>query len=118
VGSGSAVLVCALVVSWRLPALMTIALCAVVLASLAIAFVPVRCRLDAEGATRRSGWVVERRRWSDLERAVKTEGGIVLSPFRERHWLEAYRALFLPMPARGGAPAAPDVERFLERHGL
>jgi hypothetical protein len=116
--SGSALLVCGLVVSWRLPALMTLALCAVVLASLAIAFVPVRCRLDEEGATRRSGWMVERRRWRDLERAIKTSEGIVLTPFQERHWLEAYRALFLPIPGRGGAPPAPDVERFLERHGL
>jgi hypothetical protein len=116
--STTALLVCGLVMVSRLPAFMTLAMCGVVLASLAVAFVPVRCRLDGEGATRRSGWMVERRRWGDLERAVRTSEGFLLSPFRERHWLDAYRALFLPIPVRGTGPTSPDVTRFLERHGL
>src|SRR5262245_30666066 len=113
----AALLICGAVLSWRLPALMSLAMCAVALASLSTALVPVRCRLDEEGATRRSGWMVERRRWPDLKRAVRTTDGIFLSPFDDRHWLEAYRALFLPIPARG-APSAPEVERLLTSHGL
>ena len=113
----AALVMCGAVLSWRLPALLTLAMCAVAVASLSTALVPVRCRLDEEGATRRSGWMVERRRWHDLKRAVRSSQGILLSPFEDRHWLEAYRALFLPIPSRSGPPA-PDLERLLVSHGL
>jgi hypothetical protein len=116
--AGVALGTCALVTSLHLPPLMALVLCLAAVASFAAALVPVRCRLDAEGATRRNGWVAERRAWRDLERAERTAEGLLLSPFRRAHWLESYRALFLPIPTRGAAPAPGEVDRILASHGL
>jgi hypothetical protein len=112
----AALLCCLLVARLGLPGLATLVLCVAAVATLGLAFLPVRCRLDEAGVTRGSGWLTERRPWGDLQRAIRTREGVLLSPFRRRHWLEAYRALFLPFPAR--PPLAADVERILTHHGL
>jgi hypothetical protein len=109
---------CVLVTSLKLPGFAMLVLCVVCVASLGIAFLPVRCRLDETGVTRRSGWLAERRPWQGLHRAIRTPEGILLSPFRSRHWLEAYRALFLPLPANTRSSLADDVDRILTSHGL
>jgi len=113
----AALLTCGTVLSLHLPALMALVMCTVVLGSLSTALVPVRCRLDEEGVTRRSGWMVERRLWRDLKRAVRKSDGILLTASKDPHWLDAYRTLFLPVPPLRG-PAGPEIERLLASHGL
>jgi len=109
---------CLLATSLGLPGVPTLLLCVVCVATLAAGFVPVRCRLDESGVTRKSGWVAERRAWDQLRRAVRRSDGVWLSPYRSRHWLVAYRALFLPLPAGASAPPREDLDRMLEQHGL
>lgn len=122
-GRASATLVaalacCALATSFGLPALVALVMCVASLATFAVGFVPVRCRLDQEGVTRRAGWLAERRPWKDLQRAVRLPDAVLLSPFRRRHWLDAYRGLLLPLPARPEDGLADDVNRRLVEHGL
>ena len=113
-----AALACCLVAtSLRLPGVATLVLCVVCVTALAAGFVPVRCRLDESGVVRRSGWFAERRRWRELQRAVRRADGVLLSPYRSRHWLDPYRALFLPLP-HGTPPLAEDLDRMLSSHGL
>ncbi len=115
---GAALLCCGVAVSLHLPVLLTLALCAICVSSLASAFVPMRCRLDHEGVVVHSGWVAERRPWTRLQRAVRGRNGVLLSPYRRRHWLDSYRALFLPLPHGVGAPDPDVLERWLAAHGL
>lgn len=117
-GLVTALACCMLAVSLPLPGFASLLLCVACVATFGVAFVPVRCRLDDDGVTRRSGWFAERRPWRDLQRAVRTSEGVLLSPFRSRHWLDAYRALFLPLPAKAGPALADDVTRMLADHGL
>lgn len=109
---------CLLATSLGLPAIPTLILCVVCVATLAAGFVPVRCRLDDAGVLRRSGWFAERRPWEELRRAVRRADGVWLSPYRSRHWLDGYRALFLPFPAGAKAPARETLDQILEHHGL
>jgi len=108
---------CVAATSLRLPAIPTVVLCVVCVTALAVGFVPVRCRLDEDGVTRRSGWFAEHRRWRGLQRAVRSAEGVLLSPYRRRHWLDPYRALFLPLP-HAAPPLAADLDRVLSSHGL
>lgn len=114
----AALLSCLLVTSLGLPGFVAVVLCIAAVSAMAAAFVPVWCRLDDSGVVRRSGWFAERRPWTELRRAVRTSEGVLLSPFQSRHWLDAYRALFLPIPSRGERPLAADVDRVLTSHGL
>ena len=109
---------CVIAVSLRLPAVPTLLLCVVCVATLAAGFLPVRCRLDDGGVVRRSAWVSERRAWDQLRRAVKRPDGVWLSPYRSRHWLDPYRALYLPFPDGAAAPPAETLDRILASHGL
>lgn len=109
---------CVAATSLSLPGVATLVLCVVCVTALGAAFVPVRCRLDESGVVRRSGWFAERRPWTELKRAVRRADGVLLSPYRRRHWLDPYRALFLPLPHRATPPLAEDLERLLVHHGL
>ena len=53
---------------------------------------------QGEGASRRGllGWA--RRGWRDVRRIDDVPVGLLLSPYTSRHWLDATRALVLPMP--------------------
>lgn len=99
---------CGLVAWARLPFVLAAALCVACLASLAPAIAAAECRLDAEGVARRGplGW--ERRPWSAVRRIEHVRGGVLVSPFARRHWLDGTRAMLLPMPAaqRGALSAA------------
>jgi hypothetical protein len=90
---------CAIVVGARLPFLLAAALCVSCIAALAPAMAPVECRLDDDGVARRGplGW--NRRPWSAIARAERVRAGVLVSPFSRRHWLDATRAMLLPMPA-------------------
>ncbi len=108
-----AVGMCVLVVSARLPFLMGVALAVFCVASLSPALTPVECRVDAAGAARRGllGW--QRRRWEDVRRIETLPAGVLLSAHARRHWLDATRAMVLPMPAarRDALRAAVDELR-------
>jgi len=83
----------------RFPVMLALALDVIAASPLLPAFVPAACRVSADGAERRGllGW--ERRRWADVRRLDDVPVGVLLSPFAERHWLDAARSLTLPMPA-------------------
>jgi len=114
----AAIACCMVATSLGLPVVPTLILCVVCVATLAAGFVPVRCRLDDSGVARRSGWFAEHRAWDQLRRAVRRTDGVWLSPYRSHHWLDAYRALYLPIPTGTGAPAREALNRILEHHGL
>jgi hypothetical protein len=114
----ASLLCCALAVTLRLPTVPTLLLCVVSVATLAAGFLPVRCRVDEAGVIRRSGWLAERRAWDQLRRAVRRPDGVWLSPYRSRHWLDPYRALYLPFPDGASAPSCETLDRILASHGL
>jgi hypothetical protein len=108
---------CVCATSLGLAVVPTLILCVVCVATLAAGFLPVRCRLDDEGVARGSGWLRERRPWTRVHRAERQRDGVWLSPYRHRHWLDPWRAWFLPYPHRA-APATEALEEILSRHGL
>ncbi len=80
------------------PVLIAVVLGVVVASPLTPAFVPAACRIEPAGAARRGllGWA--RRPWSKVRRIDDVPVGLLLSPYERRHWLDASRALTLPMP--------------------
>jgi hypothetical protein len=90
---------CVLVMAAHLPFLVGAALAIFCVASLSPALTRIECRVDAAGAARRGllGW--ENRRWVDVRRIEPVPAGVLLSAHAQRHWLDATRALVLPMPA-------------------
>jgi len=109
---------CALVSSLGLPAGVAIALSAGIGASFGPAILPWSYRVDESGVTLGRGVLSQRRGWTEIRRAVRSPEGVLLSPFERRHWLEAYRAFFLPLPSRASSRLAEDVEHILAQHGL
>lgn len=109
---------CLIVATFGAHVLTTLALCLMAVASVSVAFLPMRYRLDDRGVTRRFGWLAARRPWERLRRAVRVREGVLLSPFRSSSWLDAYLGLFLPLPARPERTIAAEVERVLASHGL
>jgi hypothetical protein len=87
-----------------LPPLAVVALALVFLGAVHSAFLPTRCRVDAEGVARRLGFGWERRPWSVVRRAVLVPRGLFVSPRTRPGPLESFRGLWLPLPA-GAAPA-------------
>jgi hypothetical protein len=89
-----------LMIAWAsLPALVALLLGAFSALPLLPAFVPASCRVGPAGAERRGLWVSARRSWADVRRIEDVPVGVLLSPYAERHWLDATRALTLPMPS-------------------
>jgi hypothetical protein len=74
--------------------------------------------VDDDGVARRGplGW--ERRRWSDLKRAALKRGGLSVSPYARRHWLDETRGLFLPLPTAFRDALTPSIAPHLQRHGF
>jgi hypothetical protein len=110
--------VTAFVATTELPLMARLALSAGFAAALGPAILPCRYRLDEGGVTLGVGVLDQRRPWSEFRRAVRTRGGVLLSPFASRHWLDGYRAWFLPRPPRRDDSFDPTLERLLGEHGL
>jgi hypothetical protein len=55
-----------------------------------------RYRLTSESIEVRALGVARARPWSEMRRATVDRGGVFLSPFEKRSWLEAYRGMRLP----------------------
>lgn len=87
-------------------------------ASFGSALVPGTYRLDDRGVTLGRGPFQRHRPWTEVRRAVRSREGVLLSPFATRGWLDAYRAVFLPLPRRPDPRMADDVNRLLADHGL
>ena len=87
-------------------------------ASLGSALLPGTYRLDPSGVTLGVGPFARHRPWDDMRRAVRSSEGVLLSPFATRRWLDAYRAVFLPLPRRGDPALTERVTRLLVEHGL
>jgi hypothetical protein len=94
----SVLLMWLMIAAARLPWVLALGLGGIVAAPLAPAFLPAACRLEATGAARRGvlGWLS--RSWADVRRIDDVPVGVLLSPYATRHWLDATRALTLPMP--------------------
>jgi len=117
-GTVGALGLCVLALQLGLPALTAGLLCLVMVSLLAPLFVPVRCRLDAEGiaVAGPQGWT--RRAWSDVRRAKRGPRGLRVSPFSRRSWMDPYRAMFLPFPADRADALGRAVDARLAEHEL
>ena len=80
--------------------------------------VPQRCRIDAGGVAVRGAFGWERRAWSEIRRARLGAGGVLVSPFARARRLDAFRSLYLPVPAAGRARLETAVRAHLLRHEL
>jgi hypothetical protein len=109
---------CVIVLAARQSFVLTVALCLAAAGALAPALTPLYCRVDESGLARRGplGW--ERRIWSEIRRAALRAGGLFLSPYAERHWLDPYRGMFLPLPRAERERLSAALRPRLERHGL
>jgi hypothetical protein len=110
--------VSALVSTTGLPLIVRVALCAGFGAALGPAFLPCRYRLDEQGVSLGLSVLAQRRPWSEFRRAVRTQSGVLLSPFATRHWLDGYRAWFVPRPHDRDPAFDPTLEHLLGDHGL
>uniref|UniRef100_A0A832MMF1 PH domain-containing protein n=1 Tax=Eiseniibacteriota bacterium TaxID=2212470 RepID=A0A832MMF1_UNCEI len=117
-GTALALGVCAVVGALGEGPLLSAGLAAAGVASLAPLFVPARCRVGADGVARRGplGW--SRRPWAAIRRAVAGPGGLLVSPYTRRHWLDPWRAMFLPLPSARRAVLLAALRSRLEDHGL
>ncbi|MBI1799954.1 MAG: hypothetical protein HYR73_09765 [Candidatus Eisenbacteria bacterium] len=113
-----ALALCAIVILARQAFVPTLSLCLVAAGALSPALTPLLCRIDEQGVARRGplGW--EKRAWSEIRRAVVRGAGLLVSPYRQRHWLDAHRGLLLPLPAASRADLVLRIRPHLDRHGL
>lgn len=113
-----AVLAFWLAIAWlRFPLVFAIALGGMAAAPLLPAFVPAACQANAAGASRRGLLVTSKRAWRDVRRIDDVPVGVLLSPLRTRGWLDATRALSLPMPAPKRAELRGVVRGLWGTHG-
>ncbi len=105
-----------LVAGARFPTLLALALGAFAGAPLLPAVIPTACRVGALGAERRGLLARHQRAWRDVRRIDDVPVGVLLSPFAERNWLDATRALTLPMPGRSRAELRERVRALWRVH--
>ena len=110
--------ICLVVATLGQPLLVRLVLCLVVMGALSPALSPARCRVDESGVEKRGPFGVARRPWAALRRAARWPAGLMVSPFVRPHWLDSYRGLVLPLPARGRAALMAELAIRLRDHGL
>lgn len=98
------------------PWLLAVALAAIACAPVAPAFLPAACRVGRDGAERRGPFLRARRDWRDVRRVQDVPVGVLLSPYAERHALDATRSLTLPMPAPRRSDLRARVREAWRRH--
>ena len=89
-----------------------------VLGALAPALAPARCRVDERGVEKRGPFGTVRRPWDGLRRASPRATAVLVSPYARPHWLEPYRGLVLPLPARGREALRAELASRFHAHGL
>jgi hypothetical protein len=109
---------CLVIASLHEPPLVRLILGLAVLGTLSPVLSPARCRVDEDGVQMRGPFGTARRRWSELRRVSARPAGVLLSPYARPHWLDPYRGLLLPMPARGRESLLAALRGRLEAHGL
>lgn len=109
---------CLVIASLAEPPLVRLVLGLAVLGTLSPVLSPARCRVDDDGIQKRGPFGTARRRWSELRRVSARPAGMLLSPYARPHWLDPYRGLLLPMPARGRESLLAALRGRLEAHGL
>jgi hypothetical protein len=109
---------CLVVATLVEPPLVRVVLGLAVLGTLSPALSPARCRVDENGIETRGPFGVARRRWSELRRVSPRPAGVLVSPYARPHWLDPYRGVLLPMPARGREGLLAALRGRLEAHGL
>jgi len=92
-----AVVVVALVI-FRSPLLALVGVAAIAAATLEV-FLPVKFRLDEQGAHRKIGLSESLIDWSNVKRVREDEAGIHLSPFPEPNRMDAFRGVYLRTPS-------------------
>ncbi len=107
-----------LAVRWAPVPLAGWALALALLALLAPAYLPVRCRVDASGLGRRLGLGWERRAWKEIRRARLTAQGLYVSSLRHGGPLEPFRGLLLPLPRAASPSLQAALARAIESHGV
>jgi hypothetical protein len=88
------------------------------LAMVAPAYLPMRCRVDDAGIARRLWLSWERRAWTDIRRARITEQGLYVSSLRHGGPLEPFRGLLLPLPRAAAPTLHLALARAIEAHGI
>jgi hypothetical protein len=73
-------------------------------------FLPVTVRFSADGIDIDKRLYHARYEWKQFRRWVRTSGGVVLSPFSHRSWLDNFRGVHLLLPA-DPAPVIAWLER-------
>ena len=69
---------------------------------------PTHYVLDGERVRERRLFVTRSRRWDELRRLEVGKRAVLVSPYRERRWLDRYRGMvvLLPVPGDGAERAA------------
>jgi hypothetical protein len=107
-----------LVASLGEPPLVRILLGVLMLGAISPAIAPARCRVDEAGVEMRGPFGTARRRWDELRRVAERPAGLLVSPYARPHWLDSYRGLLLPVPARERAALLGALRGRLVAHGL
>jgi hypothetical protein len=98
--------------------LSAVTLAVLILVSLAPAFLPIECRVEAGGVRRRVGWGWERRQWTDIRRARLNQRGLYVSTLLNGGALEPFRGLFLPLPRAAAPELMKELSERLRAHGV
>ena len=109
---------CLVATRMGLSPIVTLALCLGVVGALSPLLTPVRCRLDEEGVALHGplGWT--KRGWEQIRRGSLARGGLLVSPYAKRHWLDGTRGIFLPLPADSRISLLDRIQPRLVDHGL
>ena len=68
---------------------------AAVFLSTAELFLPVRYKVDADGAQSKCGWSVSEIKWADVCHVVESDEGVKLSPVPEQSRVAPFRGVYL-----------------------
>ena len=107
-----------LIMGFGLPPLAVGTLTAVFIASVHVAILPTRCRVDDEGVARRLSFVWSRRPWSRIRKACLGRHGLYVTTAAHPGTLAAARGLLLPLPAGAPSPLVDELRRRLAQHDL
>ena len=118
VGVLATIAVVGLIASLGLPAPAGVTLALVFLATIHGAFLPTRCRVDADGVARRMAFAWERRPWTAIRHAALGKRGLFVSPRRRPGPLASFRGLWLPIPAAEAHALEGELRGRLALHGL
>jgi hypothetical protein len=104
----------AVLVSLQSPLLAGLAVVLLV-AAIAPFLLPTHYRLDDDRVEERRLFVTRTRRWDELRRLEIGKAAALVSPYRQRRWLDRYRGITILLPGPDEGAARADVIAALER---